>query len=65
VDGAGGPSASTSKASSLSEQGSYSSESGSTGALGCGGRTGLALDSLEKASWWSPELEVWGEEVGQ
>jgi len=65
VEGAGWPSSSTSMASSLSEEASDSSSSEGGGASGLGGGTGLALHSLEKASWSSPQLGQWGGEVGQ
>jgi len=52
--GAGRASSPTSMASSLSEEASDSSSSEGGGASGCGGGTGLALHSLEKASWSSP-----------
>ena len=56
VEGAGWPSSPTSMASSLLEEASDSSSSEGEGASGCGGGIGLALHSLEKASWSSPQL---------
>jgi len=65
VVGAGWPSSPTSMASSLLEEVSDSSSSEGGEALGPGGGTGLAMHSLETASWSSPHFGQWGGEVGQ
>jgi len=56
VEGAGWPSSPTSRASLLAEVALDSSSSEGGRAPGCRGGIGLDVHSLEKASWWSPEL---------
>ena len=60
VEGAGRPSSAKSMTSSLSEEESDRSCSEGGGALVREGRIGLALHSLLKASWLSPQWGQWG-----
>jgi len=65
VVGAGRPSSPTSMASSPSEEAADRCLSEGGRASGCRGWIGLALHSLENASWSSPQFGQWGGEVGQ